>query len=131
AIVRRNAGITTVVSGTPCPSQWAGALRTQGLGRLEIDSGARVDQTAGVAAGVADVLRHLGVLDLARAALVGVAKLAHELDLVVPALQVALGEHAPAGVARNLAADLNAAVLDERPALAFLAVVEALEGEQQ
>ena len=59
------------------------------------------------------------------------AQLADELGLVVPALHVALGEHAAARVAGQLAADLDAPVLHERARLAFLAEAEAFERREQ
>src|SRR5262249_62270948 len=59
------------------------------------------------------------------------AELAHQLHLVVPALHVALGEHAAAGVTRQRAAELDAPVLHERARLAFAAEAEALQREEQ
>src|SRR5690606_12667373 len=59
------------------------------------------------------------------------AQLAHQFGLVIPALHVALGEHAAAGIARQLAADFDAPALDERPAFTFLAEAEAFQRGQQ
>ena len=76
-----------------------------------------------------DVLGDLGPLHLSLAETA--PQLADQLRLVVPALHVALGQHAAAGVARQVAADLDAAPLHERAGLALLAEAEALErGEQ-
>src|SRR5881628_1631821 len=59
------------------------------------------------------------------------AQLADQLGLVIPALHVALGEHPAAGVARQLAADLDAAALHERAGLALLAEAEPFERGQE
>src|SRR5438093_10287796 len=88
-----------------------------------------VDQALALAGDVVDVLRDLGALHLAVSETS--AQLPDELGLVVPALHVALGEHAAAGVARKIAADLDAAPLHERAGLAFFAEAEALERRQQ
>src|SRR5207245_4772693 len=78
---------------------------------------------------VVDILSDLGALHLPVAETA--AQLADQLRLVVPALHVALGEHPAAGVARQLAADLDAAALHERAGLALLAEAEQLERGQE
>jgi hypothetical protein len=62
---------------------------------------------ATAAGGIVHVLRHLGPLHLVRPQ--ATAHLAEPFRLVVPAVHRALGEHAAAGVARQLAADCDAA----------------------
>src|SRR5207302_1574904 len=101
-------------------SNWKIPFDSQSLSRPP-----RVDQALALAGDVVDVLRDLRVLHLARPETA--AKLSHELRLMVPALHVALGEHAAARVARQHAADLDTASLDERAALAFLAEAEAFQ----
>src|SRR5690606_19373436 len=89
----------------------------------------RVDDALALARNVVHVLRDLRAFHLPRAQ--PPTQLAHELGLVVPALHVALREHAPAGVAGQLPADLDAPVLHERAALALLAEAEAFERCEQ
>src|SRR5262245_9488206 len=88
-----------------------------------------VDQALALAGDVVDVLGDLGALHLPVTETT--AQLADQLGLVVPALHVALGEHPAAGVARQLAADLDAAAMHERAGLTLLAEAEPFERGQE
>src|SRR5215469_7773970 len=88
-----------------------------------------VDQALALTGDVVDVLSNLSALNLAPSK--ATAQLPDELRLVVPALHVALGEHAAARVARKIAADLDPPALHERTGLALLAEAEALERREQ
>src|SRR5712691_2053614 len=89
----------------------------------------RVDQTLALAGDVVDVLRYLRARHLT--APEAAPQLTDELRLMVPALHVALREHAAARVAWQLPADLDAAVLDERAAPTLGAETETFQRREQ
>ena len=76
-----------------------------------------------------NVLRDFGALDLTLPE--SAAQLANELGLMVPALHITLREHPAAGIAGQLAANLNPALLHKRATFALLAETETLQRRQQ